>query len=188
MTSYREAATALWGEAGTYAHDTYDRLRAEFYPELPLQLPIVIGLTAYGHCIGKTLQGGHWETEPRITLFSPLFHRRLRVDDVLIHEMLHASLMVTGRNSDHDSADWYDAVNRLSPAVLGFALGARRGADRKSVRVPNPAYTERGSEPKTVVRKVRQLEAVQHDAVARWPQAFRPDDHDWGHYMRCPSY
>ena len=96
----------LWGEAGTYAHDTYDRLRAEFYPELPEQLPIVIGLTAYGHCIGLTMRGGHWETEPRISLFSPLFGRgRLWVDDVLIHEMLHASLMVTGRLTDHNSDD-----------------------------------------------------------------------------------
>jgi hypothetical protein len=186
MTSYREAATALWGEAGTYAYDTYDRLRAQLYPELPEQLPIVIGLTAYGHVIGLTRCQ---ETTPRISVFSPLFDAGYRqVDDLLTHEMLHAWLHVTGCDPKHDGAPWYAAVNRLSPAVLGRPVGARLGADRKSVRVPNPAYTKGGSEPKTVVRKVRVTEAVPHGAVARWPFGFRPDDYDWGTPIYCPTY
>jgi hypothetical protein len=50
---YRAAAETLWGEAGTYAHDVYTRLLPH-YPGLLDALPIVIGITAYGHCLGLT--------------------------------------------------------------------------------------------------------------------------------------
>jgi hypothetical protein len=67
------AAVALWGEAGTYAHDAYARL-LPCYPELLEKLPIVIGITAYGHCIGMTQCC--WEHGPRITIVSNLFTAR----------------------------------------------------------------------------------------------------------------
>lgn len=185
-TTYRTAAEALWGEAGTYVHDTYDLLRP-LYPGLPEQLPIVIGITAYGHVIG--LCACTWEYGPRITIASWQFSKgRLQVADIITHEMLHASLHMTGQATDHGAEPWYREIRRLSPVILGHELDARRGADRKSVRVPNPAWHEGGDEPKTLVRKVRVQDAVQHGDVARWPQSFRPDDYDWGTPIRCPSY
>ncbi|MPZ26507.1 MAG: hypothetical protein GEV12_08620 [Micromonosporaceae bacterium] len=177
----------LWGEAGAYVHDVYDQCRARLYPELPTTLPIVIGLVAYGHCLGLT-RGG-WEHGPRITIFSSLFKAgRLRVQDTMIHEMLHAALMVAGRDPGHGSEDWYAAVRRLSPAVLGTELDARRGAARKSVRVSNPSYEPGNDEPRTLVRKVRNPDSTVHGDVARWPSAFRPDGYDWGEPICCPSY
>ena len=197
--SYREAAVKFWGEAGAYAYDAYARLRPALYPELPEQLPIVIGIAAYGHCLGLTR--GQWEHGPRISLPPEIFRgtsapdasRHViggtrQVDDVLTHEMLHAWLQVTGRSMKHDSADWYEAIRRLSPAVLGTELAARRGAARKSVRVPNPAYEPGGDAPKTLVRKEPVPTVVQHADAARWPQAFRPDDYDWGTQIDCPTY
>ena len=184
--SYRAAAAALWGDAGICAHDAYARIRPALYPELPAQVPIVIGITASGHCDGLTR--ACWEHGPRISLFSSAFGRGARyVDDLLTHEMLHAWLAVTGREVRHDSADWYEAVRRLSPAVLGREVDARRGAARKSVRVPNPAY-DHGSGPRTLVRKQTVEGAVLHGRVARWPQEFRPDDYDWGLPIDCPAY
>jgi hypothetical protein len=180
---YREAATALWGEAGAYVHDAYDRWRC-LYPELPERLPITIGITAYGHCIGLTRPG--WEHGPRITVFSGLFAKgRRHVDDVMVHEMLHSWLVVTGQESGHDGLPWYSTVRRLSPQVLlGRTLQVRRGSDRVSVRVPNPDPNG----PRTVVRKRRVESAVQHRDVAGWPYSFRPDDYDWGEPIRCPTY
>src|SRR4051812_15414667 len=70
MTSYRDAAVALWDEAGGYCHDAYDRLHP-LYPELPEAVPIVIGITAYGHCIGLTR--ADWSSRPRITIASNQF-------------------------------------------------------------------------------------------------------------------
>jgi hypothetical protein len=186
--SYRDAAAALWGEAGTYAHDAYARIRPALYPELPAQVPIVIGITAYGHCDGLTR--ACWEHGPRISLFSSAFgHGSRYVDDLLAHEMLHAWLAVTRREIHHDSADWYAAVRRLSPAVLGCEVAAVRGPRRKSVREPNPRYEPGNGEHKTRVRKRAVPEAVQlHAGVARWPQAFRPEGYNWGAPIDCPPY
>jgi hypothetical protein len=148
-------------------------------------LPIVIGITAYGACVGLTR--GEWGHGPRITIFSSLFHHgRNRVADTMAHEMLHAWLVVTGQAIEHDSDDWYAAVRRLSPAVLGLELDVRRGQDRKSVRVPNPAYESGNGKPKTLVRKQRVSHV--HEKVAGWPSAFRPADYDWGEPIACPTY
>ena len=83
---------------------------------------------------------------------------------------------------------WYEAIQRLSSAVLGCELDARRGAGRKSVRVPNPAYAPGVDAPKTLVRKQHVDDVVQHADVARWPQAFRPEGYDWGTPIPCPAY
>jgi hypothetical protein len=184
--SYRDAAIALWGDAGAYAHDAYIRWHP-LYPELPEQLPITIGITAYGACLGLTRT--RWEYGPRITVFSALFSKgRRQVEDTIIHEMLHAWLATAGRDVNHDSEAWYAAVRRLSPTVLGRELDVRRGADRKSVRVPNPRHKPGNDEPKTLVRKIRVDDAIAHGDTVRWPQAFRPADYDWGEPMRCPTY
>ena len=117
-TSYRDAAAMLWGEAGTYCHDSYQRW-LPLFPELPDEVPIVIG------------------------------------------------------------DDWYAAIRRLSPEVLGHQLDARRGGDRKSVRVKQADGT-------SVVRKIRNPDVTPHGAVARWPYSFRPAD--LGEPIGCPSY
>ena len=185
--SYRVAAAALWGEAGIYAHEAYAELRPVLYPQLPRQVPIVIGITAYGNCAGATRPD--WEHGPRISLFSSAFGRgACYIDDLLAHEMLHAWLSVTGRKIHHDSADWYEAIRRLSPKVLGREVDARRGADRRSVRVPNPAHQPGGDQPKTIVRKQAVGDVVQHAEVAGWPHSFRPGNYDWGAPIECPSY
>lgn len=187
--SYRDAAEALWGEAGVCAHDAYDRFRQELFPgDLPGQIPIVIGITAYGHCEGLTRSG--WSHGPRISLSSSAFGRGRRyVDDIVVHEMLHVWLALSGLQAKHGSADWYEHVRRLSPAVLGHEVDARRGAARKSVRIANPDWEPGSDLPKTLVRKERVTGAVQHADVARWPHAFRPE----GYYacdapIGCPTY
>jgi hypothetical protein len=107
------------------------------------------------------------------------------VEDTVIHEMGHAWLYLTGQETAHDSDAWYAMVRRLSPAVLGHELDARRGAARKSVRVPNPRFGEDG-QPKTVVRKVPVNDAIAHADVARWP--VRPEAFDPGQPIDCPTY
>lgn len=178
-TSYRDAAQVLWGEAGTYCHDSYQRQR-HLFPELPDELPIVIGITAYGKCLGATETT--WTHGPRITIASNLFGRgRALVDDVMTHEMLHAWLAVTCQHVNHDTDDWYAAVRRLSPAVLGHQLDVQRGAGRKSVRVKQ-------TDGSSKVRKVRTQDAISHGDVARWPYSLRPVGYNPGAPIGCPSY
>ena len=178
--TYRDAAIKLWGPAGQHAHDTYQRL-LPLYPGLPDELPIVIGITAYGHCMGLTRST--WEHGPRISLHSGKWGYRRGagwVEDVIAHEMIHAWLYVTGKDSDHDSDDWYDAINYLSPTILGQDLDAKRGADRKSVRVT--------IDGKSTVRKVKVEGAIQHGDAARWPHVFRPEGFDYGRPIPVPTY
>lgn len=133
--------------------------------------------------------GGSRDDGPRISIFSPLFGKgRRQVDDKLSHEMLHASLMLAGEDHKHQGEPWYAAVRRLSPAVLGRQLEPARGADRRSMRVPNPDWREGSGLPRTLVRKATVPDAVQHRDVARWPQAFRPEGYDWGEPITCPTY
>ena len=178
--TYRDAAIKLWGDAGQHAHDTYQRLRP-LYPGLPDELPIVIGLTAYGAC--RAITRCAWEFGPRITLHSGVHGygtgRRL-VEDTIAHEMLHAWLFLTGKQTGHDSDDWYDGINRLSPAILGRDLGAKRGADKKSVRVT--------IDGKSTVRKVKVDGAITHAQVSVWPHPFRPDGYDLGKPIPVPTY
>jgi hypothetical protein len=179
-TAHRDAAITLWGDAGAYAHDAYQSW-LPLFPELPDALPIVIGITAYGHCVGLTRST--WEHGPRITLASNHFKRgRRAVDDTMVHEMAHAWLYLTGQEVKHDSGAWYAAIRRLSPIVLGHEIDVRRGADRRSVRV-------KLADGRSVVRKekVPEFDGLQAK-VAGWPDTFRPIDYDYGDPMRCPSY
>ena len=131
---------------------------------------------------------GNWQHGPRISLFSSAFRTGRRyVDDLITHEALHAWLAVTGRDVRHGGPDWYAAVRRLSPLVLGRQVDARRGADRRSVRVPNPDWTPGGAAPKTVVRKQPVPGAVPHADVARWLHPFRPEGYDRGTPIPCPA-
>ncbi|WP_261624353.1 SprT-like domain-containing protein [Nesterenkonia marinintestina] len=187
-TTYREAAALLWGEAGDYVHDAYQRHR-HLFPGIPESVPMVIGLTAYGRCIGLTRLDAELLRTPRISIASTLFERgRRAVDDVVVHEMMHLHLAHTGKRTDHRSADWYAEVRRLAPEVLGRELDVRHGGDRRSVRVPNPAYEPGNGEPKTLVRKERVEAAVQHGDVAHFPQAFRPEGHDQGAPIEVYTY
>jgi hypothetical protein len=178
-TSYRDASAVLWGEAGTYCHDSYQRW-LPLFGELPETLPIVIGITAYGHCIG--LSRITWTHGPRITIASNQFWRGGgAVDDVMVHEMLHCWLYLTGQDTAHKGAAWYAAINRLSPDVLGHQLDVRRGGNRKSVRIKQSDGSSR-------VHKVRVPDATPHGDVARWPGSFRPAGYDLGAPIGCPSY
>jgi hypothetical protein len=185
--SYKDAAVKLWGEAGEHCHDCYSEARQLYFPELPEQLPIVMGITAYGHCVGLTRPD--WEHGPRITIASNLFNVGAnRVADTIVHECLHVWLFVTGQNMSHDSQAWYAAVNRLSPAILGHDVKVKRGAGKKSVRVKNTNWHVGSDQPKTLVRKVPVAGAAMHGVIARWPSSMRPVNYDWGKLILCPSY
>lgn len=179
------AGEALWGEAGAYVYASYRRLRLAHFPALPDELPIVIGLTAYGHCLGLTRTP--WEHGARITLAPLLFRQgRRMVDDVLVHEMVHVDLVMGRQDPRHESDAWYAAVRRLSPVVLGHPLEGEPDA-RKSVRIPNPNYGEQ-DQRRTVVRKIVVPGAFSHGEISRWPTPFRPADYDFGDPLPVATY
>jgi hypothetical protein len=138
-------------------------------------LPILIGLTAFGRCIGLT-RGG-WLAAPRITLAPELFngnHRTpggtLMVSDVLVHEMVHAALMLRGENPGHNGAPWCRLITELSPGVLGREVSAATVGTR---RVPNPDRESDPAAPKTKVVRQAQPGALARTDLATWPHSLR---------------
>jgi hypothetical protein len=149
LADYRRAAEVLWGEAGAWAVDEYQRHNlAYFGGELP-PVPIIIGLTAYGHCLGATRPGGEWSEEvPRITLQSGHFAGGARgVSDTIIHEMAHVKLILAGVDPSHNARPWCAEVERLSPLVLGRAVRARpvhpRRVGGRNVRLAEEGHLAR---------------------------------------------
>jgi hypothetical protein len=183
LADYRRAGEALWGEAGAYAVDEYQRHNENYFSgELP-PIPIVIGITAYGKCLGMTRGGGL----PRITLSSSIFartehshgrkrvwpHGRNVVSDTLLHEMIHAKLILEGRESAHNAQPWCDEITRLSPAVLGHEIQVA------------PV------KPRRVNGKVRRHVLEGHltqGELARWPYYLRPAGWDPGKPIPVDTY
>jgi hypothetical protein len=159
LERYRLAAEILWGEAGTWAVDEFRRHNERFFGGALPPLPIIFGLTAYGKCIGLTRQRGTWGELPRITLYSGHFHRKKDlVSDTLLHEMIHARLLLEGKDPDHNGAPWCAEVVRLTPLLLGFEVKARpvhpRRIDGKNRRVALEGHLSR-------------------QQLARWPESLR---------------
>jgi hypothetical protein len=172
---YRQAARVLWGEAGTFAVDEYKRLNKRlFSDELP-PVPIVIGITAYGHCIGLTRREGEWDGGlPRITLAASLFRAgENEVRDVLTHEMIHVKLLLADDDSSHNGKPWCAEIERLSPLVLSRPVNAKpvhpRRIEGKNRRLPLDGHLTR-----------KQL--------AAWPQSLREPDRHPGRPIPIASY
>jgi hypothetical protein len=186
LDDYATAASLLWGEAGRYAVAAFARLNHElFNDELP-PLPIVLGITAYGHCIGLTRgDGGHVADVPRISLAVGLFNKQgvRAVDDTLTHEMVHALLIRRGQSPDHNKAPWCKMITELSPKVLGHDITARPVRPR---RVPNPEREHDEKAPKTKVERVVEPGALTRKQLAAWPT--RPTGFDWGPTIHVPTY
>jgi hypothetical protein len=151
----------------------------------------VIGLTAYGRCIGLT-RGG-WLASPRITLAPEVFtgnHRTtggtLDVSDVLVHEMIHAALMLRGEDPGHNEAPWCRMVGELSPAVLGQDVTAEPVKPR---RVPNPAREFDPAAPKTIVVRRAVPGSLTQAQLATWPHSVRPAGYyAGGERIPVPTY
>lgn len=181
MATYRDyesAAALLWGPAGEFAAGEFARLNREHFAGSIPPMPVIIGLTAYGRCIGMTLSGPRWLEAPRITLAPELFNGSQRtqpgarmVTDVLVHEMIHAALMLRGEDPGHNEAPWCRMIAELSPAVLGQDVNA---APVKPRRVPNPARESDPAAPKTIVVRQATPGSLSQAQLATWPHSVRP--------------
>jgi len=198
--TYANAAALLWGAAGEFAAAEFARLNREHFAGSIPPMPIVIGLTAYGGCIGLT-QSAAWLEAPRISLAPEIFRGSLersngepgrirggarQVADVLLHELVHAALMFRGQDPAHNAAPWCQMIGDLSPDVLGRDINARPVRTR---RVPNPARETDPDAPKTMVRRLPDPGCLTQLALARWPHSLRPDGYYDGdrpiHVLAC---
>jgi hypothetical protein len=174
---YRQAASVLWGAAGRFAIDEQERLNRRYFAAALPPLPVVIGITAYGRCLGLTRGPEHltWRTRvPRITLASNLFAEgSARVSDLLLHEMVHAKLILAGLAWQHNSRPWCEEIMRLSPLVADRAILAApvhpRRIKGQSVRQARDGYLSRAE-------------------LARWPAVLRGARPPRGEVLPVPTY
>jgi hypothetical protein len=170
----RLAASFTYGAAGEFVCDEFARFnRDHFGGELP-PLPIVIGITAYGHCWGLTRLGG----VPRISLASTIFAKGENVvRDVLLHEMLHARLYLANRAYDHNTSAWCEEITRLSPVVLGYDIKAERVKTRRI----------KDGDISRVVNRARDG-YLPRSVLAGWPGTLRGKDFDNGPPIAVDTY
>ena len=173
---YLTACTTLWGEAGAHVIEEFQRINLWLFDGTLPPLPFVICLTAYGKCVGATNPSGSWDRGdlPRITIASNLFRRgRNRVTDTIIHEMVHARLMLSGLYSKHAGDPWCDEITRLSPLVLGHEIRAKRVKTRRIdghvVRAPLDGHLD-------------------HETISGWPSSLRDDSWDRGEPIEVETY
>jgi hypothetical protein len=175
---YRRAATLLWGDAGDRAAAEFCRLNREHFAGSIPPMPVIIGLAPFGHCIGVTRPAG-WLAAPRIGLAPEIFTGNHRTPggprmlaDVLVHEMVHAILMLRGEDPSHNGLPWCRMLRNLSPAVLGHRVTARPVVPQ---RVPNPARATDPDAPRTVVVRRTEPGHLSRADLAHWPHSLRPN-------------
>lgn len=166
-----------WGRAGEFAATEFRRLSRELFAGSIPPMPVIIGLTAYGACLGFTRPAG-WLAFPRITLAPEVFsgnHRTrggpLTVSDTIVHEMVHAALILRGEDPRHNEAPWCKLITELSPEVLSAEITARPVRAR---RIPNPDRETDPSAPKTKVARVPDDGCLTRTGLAGWPLSLRP--------------
>ena len=99
------------------------------------------------------------------------------ISDTLVHEMVHAALILRGEDPEHNGDPWCRLIAELSPAVLGREITARPVRPR---RVPNPDRAEDPDAPKTIVIRKPEPGAMSQAELATWPQCCRPGDYYLG--------
>jgi hypothetical protein len=177
---YRRAATILWGDAGTFMLDTFAELNAELFDGQLPPLPMTIAMVPYGACVGATAPKANHGDTPQIVLPPEIFNGSARLDggaayvrDVITHEMVHARLMLDGRDPKHNGEPWCREITRLSPVVLRREIRAApvkaRRIDGRVVKAPRDGYLPRA-------------------VLARWPHSLRPADWEPGPVIPVPTY
>jgi hypothetical protein len=166
----RAALENLWGDAGTWAADTWTALNTEHFDGRVRYHGIVWGLTPHGRNLGYT------SNPRRITLHPALLDPRgdawaissqlgtRHAADVLLHEMVHVALFAPGvDNPDstpyHNTAEWCAEIVRITPQLglppIKAAPVKPRRVDGKVVRQPLDGYLSRSD-------------------IAHWPHSLRP--------------
>jgi hypothetical protein len=181
---YAQAAELLWGHAGHVATAEFERINTTFFDPAVPPVPVIIGLTAYGRCIGAVRDCRTWLESPRITLAPEIFTGTrtaepkrqvhggiLMVADVLVHEMIHADLMLRGLDPGHNAEPWCAAITHLSPQLLGHTVTA---SPVKPRRIPNPARETNPEAPKTIVARAGVGGGLSQAELATWPHCQRP--------------
>jgi hypothetical protein len=177
----RAALENLWGQAGTWAADTWTRLNTKHFDGQLRYHGIVWGLTPHGKRLVHTRRTG------RITLHPALLDPQSAdpwdleeltdievlgaayATDILLHEMVHLALFADGvehadGNSHHNTQEWCDQIMRITPQL---------GLDPVKAEPVKPRRIRTGDGESKAVRKAFEGH-LSRAQIARWPHTLRP--------------
>jgi hypothetical protein len=160
----RAALENLWGDAGTWAADTWTAHNAAYFDGKLRYHGIVFGLTPHGGHLAHTSPTGRITLHP--ALLDPqsdawLIGHKLgerHATDTLLHEMIHAALIQRGDDSGHNGWPWCNEIMRITTELglkpIKAAPVKPRRIDGKVVRLPLDGHLSR-------------------DEISRWPHTLR---------------
>jgi SprT-like family len=169
LDDYCSAAVLLFGEPVSWLYDEFQRHNAHYFGGALQPIPIVVGLSAYGGCLGLTRLAGEWGDAPRITIATQYLKRgRNETSDILLHEMIHALLSQQGENVRHNGAPWCREIMRITPLL---DLPPILAAPIVPSRVPSRAGGLIGRQAKPV--RVAKPSHLSRQDLAHWPHSLR---------------
>jgi hypothetical protein len=189
----RAALENLWTDAGAWVAETWAQLNRQCFDGKLRYQGVVFGLTPHANHLGHTYLSGVGIPAGRITLHSSLLDPRSATvwgmsasemgdrfaSDVLLHEMIHAWILQTGRHDPeerrkrgtHNNEPWCAEVTRIAPLI---DLGNIDAQVIKARRVPD-------AEGKlTIITKDAPDGFLGQGEIARFPHSLRPA----GYYAR----
>jgi hypothetical protein len=180
----RAALENLWGDAGTWAADTWTHHNTDHFDGQLRYHGIVYGLTPHGGRLGHTYSSGRITLHPALLdpqSFDPWLLKEAtdgievlgaaHAADVLLHEMVHVALFAAGVEHDeskshHNTREWCDEIMRITPQL---GLPPVKAAPVKPRRI-------RIGDKSKVVRKPLDGH-LPRAVIARWPHTVRPAGH-----------
>jgi hypothetical protein len=174
LDDYRAAAAMLWGDAAWWLYYQFEHHNRRYFGNALPPLPIVFGLSAYGHCTALTRHEGNGTARPRISIATQYLKRGRNVtSDTLLHEMVHVQLLLKGEDPSHNGAPWCREIIRITP-LLGLPP-----------ILAEPVKPSRDG--KRVVRRVKPGHLTRAQ-LSRWPHTVRPNDYPRGEPLCVSSY
>jgi len=179
ITEYRAAAELIYPGFGAWTYDTFDRLnRQHFENRVPL-MPIRWHHTlAYGAALGLAVDGGTPAARIDIAMhmngawaFDETGSPNLMAEHLLLHEMLHHFLTVTGRKSKHNTRDWCAEIERIG-AELGIKPFRAAPSKVTKVRIGDKRVSQRVQEGDLAMNEIASFPHFAFDYSA---EALRPE-------------
>ena len=148
-----------------HVHTLFDVLNALAFDGVLPPLPIIHGIMPYGACIGLTRDQSALGEPPVITLAHNIMANPEDWVATLIHEMLHAKLMLEGKDHKHNADPWCRGITEISTR-LGFTVRAEPQKVRRiggvAMRVTPDGFLRR-----------KELARWPHSVPEDWHQAFQ---------------
>ena len=165
-SNLRDFLRTGWGAAGERVADHFFDLNDRYFAGKIKPVPIVITPTSpHGRWLGLTCGNARQNSASLIYLTRPSRGDSLVADrGVLLHEMIHASLMQRGDDPGHDGQPWRDEITRIS-----------RACNRTITAMPTKVKKVKMPDGSRKSKRIVQGGSLTQKEIATWPESIGLD-------------